>query len=313
MKAVSLTIEEWELYGSKNYLPVTGQPSFMNFRIGLLRFFARAKIVVLRDSEGLVHRHVTFYSLNLCLVTFIKVNQFYSRDGGLSGLGSFLDVARQEKGLVIIIGLPYDAFKTDRDSNRRILSIRSKPSVGTRLVDLKNLADNRPGKTFSNQWRRNFRKFQSLNLDIEIRNLRSDVSPNEKRLMYEQYRQFAARRGFQGPSIKDLSFLIEKMEGVDVFLISAKQLPTPLSDYLIICGNYTTMIYLIGISSDEGRRNCLPVGFMMASLNVSSKQGYQFFDLGGLNCNTIAGIRRFKEGIPGVNQEFGDGSHVVIF
>ena len=146
------------------------------------------------------------------------------------------------------------------------------------------------------KWRNLLRKGQKLGTSVLDVTNRDDI-----RKLIDMYVQFQKEKGFIGMSTDLLTAMVGTVDQnikLNVYrTLDAKNHQT--SGFVFISYTGDTATYLVGWTSDEGRRQQANYLLLWAGIQNAKKSGVKWFDLGGINQNTPKGIRHFKEGISG--------------
>lgn len=174
----------------------------------------------------------------------------------------------------------------ERDSNlawgSSLVSLKSEEEL---MVDLK-------GK-----WRNLLKKSQKS--DLVIRSKISNQSEIKK--LIDFYSQVKKQNNFTGISSNLLRCLSEQ-EGENWkfnYYIAEQLESSELAGMLVCVIHGDTATYLIGNTTDLGRKTNANYSLLWKAIIDSKNFGCKWFDLGGFNSNTPRGIRHFKEGLRG--------------
>ena len=157
--------------------------------------------------------------------------------------------------------------------------------------DVENLWTQLNGK-----WRNLLRK--GLKMQVAVLEVNT---PNQIDAILSQYERFQIEKGFDGVPKKIMHSLIS-IGDLDQ---SAKVYQTlcdetmEVSGFVIISYHFDTAMYLAGWSSPKGREQQANYLLLWQAINAAKMSGMKWFDMGGLNKNTPAGIAHFKKGIGG--------------
>jgi len=148
--------------------------------------------------------------------------------------------------------------------------------------------------SLNGKWRNCYRKGKKMGVEV------SDVSdcPDELKRLIENYESLKSKKDFSGLTNKLLNSLAAKKNPSWNFnIFKAQDKNATLLGYLVTVDHGNTSIYLIGITTEEGRR--LQANYVMLWEGVlnSKKKGCLNFDIGGLTDETPKGVAHFKKGL----------------
>ena len=147
------------------------------------------------------------------------------------------------------------------------------------------------------KWRNLLRK--SLKSDLVIRKNVKEAGEIEKLIQF--YQEVQKKNKFSGVSSKLLRSLSEQDSVSWKFnYYIAEHIDTlELAGVLVCITHGETATYLIGNTTELGRKTNANYNLLWNAIIDSKENGCKWFDLGGLNTNTPKGIRHFKEGLKG--------------
>jgi lipid II:glycine glycyltransferase (peptidoglycan interpeptide bridge formation enzyme) len=148
--------------------------------------------------------------------------------------------------------------------------------------------------SFHSKWRNLLKKSEKMNLELETPPLR-DALP----FLIHEYEKMQLDKNFKGISTKLLRQMTEQ-EGPSwncriLFAIHEGE----RHGMVMVVGHGDTCTYLIGWTSEEGRKLQVNYFLLWQSMLLFRNFGYRFFDVGGLGVNTTAGVEHFKKGLKG--------------
>lgn len=152
---------------------------------------------------------------------------------------------------------------------------------------------------FASKWRNSLRKGQRLGVYVEKKELTPEVVSD----FLESYKSFKKSLRFSG--ISDsllLSLVVQKGHSWTIDLLRAYMPNSTIESsatigYLLCIKAGLTSTYLIGTTSAEGRCNQANTVLLWESIRLSKANGSVYFDIGGLNNTTPAGVASFKKGM----------------
>ena len=170
----------------------------------------------------------------------------------------------------------------------------SAPAWASGLLSLKKSEDELL-MNLNGKWRNCLRK--GLRSEISIKN--SNVNTHNIQKLLHSYKKLKQEKKFSGISESLLENLAKKNDNnwkFNLFFASVKESDQPIGTLVSVSfGN--TAIYLIGTTSTKGRKlNANYILIWEAILNAKN-EGCSWFDIGGLDKTTPAGIAHFKKGL----------------
>ncbi|MBF0182605.1 MAG: GNAT family N-acetyltransferase [Magnetococcales bacterium] len=129
--------------------------------------------------------------------------------------------------------------------------------------------------------------------------IRTGVTEERLRELLDGYAAFQRDKGFDGISLPLLRALASRRGQNWGFHLLTAHAP----DGREAIGSLVTITHgdgatwLIGMTSEEGRRRLVNYPLLWRAILDAREQGLAWFDLGGVNAATPAGIRHFKEGV----------------
>ena len=149
------------------------------------------------------------------------------------------------------------------------------------------------------KWRNMLRKAQKSGLIVQHR----EVCAKELQRLLICYQTMQRDKGFSGVSQKLLSELTKQTGPTWRFdLYVAKSTESSSTDWagLLVSVRHGDMVtYLIAYTNDIGRKLNANYLLLWYSILAAKKLGCFWFDLGGMNENTMRGIVHFKSGVNG--------------
>lgn len=147
------------------------------------------------------------------------------------------------------------------------------------------------------KWRNLLRKSFKSNLVVENKN----CIGNELDLLINLYREVQVSNKFTGLSSELVRSLSEQnSEDWKFNYYTAHDSECSQLAGLLVCIQHgQTATYLIGITTELGRKTNANYNLLWNAIIDSKYSGCKWFDLGGLNENTPRGVRHFKEGLQG--------------
>lgn len=151
--------------------------------------------------------------------------------------------------------------------------------------------------TFHGKWRNCLRK--GLRLPVSVR--MADAGSSEFGTLLEMYGQLQADRRFSG--LPDSLITALALQGGDAWsmdLFVAEQSGSEAREtvgMLVTIRHGDTATYLIGATTDRGRELQANYVLLWHAIREAKRAGCQWFDIGGLNETTPAGVAHFKSGL----------------
>ena len=153
----------------------------------------------------------------------------------------------------------------------------------------------------SGKWRNSMRKGEKMGVVVT----RRSPSCDETRQLLREYRKLQQNRGFAGPPDKLIKALIAQPESAgwrfNIFIASkgGDALDGEPLGMLVTIESGATALYLIGLTSDIGRRMQANSVLLWRAILHAKNEGCKLFDIGGLGEATPSGIAEFKRGLNG--------------
>lgn len=146
------------------------------------------------------------------------------------------------------------------------------------------------------KWRNQMRRGLKLGASVEA----IKVSEESILELISFYKAHQIYRGYKGLS-EGLILAMSKQDQLglhfNIFAAYTLQAPKEYVGYLLSIGSGDTCTYIIGSSTDSGRKLQANSVLLWHSIVVAKNLGYKFFDIGGLNGDTPKGIYEFKKGL----------------
>ena len=149
-------------------------------------------------------------------------------------------------------------------------------------------------KGFSKGWRNSVQKAERSQLSIEW---------DDKTRSLAQFLQFyeidKSLKNYSGPSARFLSLLGKSCAPQKNMIIGrALRDGKEIAAILIVCHG-SSATYQVGWTLDEGRKTAAHQFLLARALPMLKEKGIMDFDLGGVNDETAAGVKKFKAGLGG--------------
>lgn len=106
-------------------------------------------------------------------------------------------------------------------------------------------------------------------------------------------------RGYDGPSPKLLSVLARHLIPQQNMVIGTARLDGERAAMIMMACHGRSATYLVGWTSDEGRKTAAHHRLLWSVLDVLKEKGISELDLGGVNDDSAQGVKTFKEGMGG--------------
>ena len=148
--------------------------------------------------------------------------------------------------------------------------------------------------SLNGKWRNCYRK--GLKMGVQI----SNVSDNESELknLLEHYKNLQTKKDFSGLTDNLIGSLAKKEDPLWKFnIFKAQDNNGTLLGYVVTVDHGNTSIYLIGITTNEGRQLQANYVMLWEGIVNAKKSGSLQFDIGGLTSDTPKGVAHFKKGL----------------
>lgn len=186
------------------------------------------------------------------------------------------------------------------ESTLSLMGLRklSGPAWSSGLLDISS-NENTILMSLKGRWRRGLRK--GIKQGIKV-SLASNTTPNVDQLI-DLYKTFQAEKQFVGLSENLIRAMASKEDQANwkFNIFKANLLEDGDEDkflgLLVSIEHGDTAIYLIGTTTDEGKKYQTNYVLFWEAILQAQKNGCQWFDIGGLNETTTKGIKQFKEGL----------------
>lgn len=145
------------------------------------------------------------------------------------------------------------------------------------------------------KWRNQMAAARKAGLAVEVTR-----APEALEWLVDRHEEMKAERGIDGPAAALLRALRTEVDGVDEELIVLRAGPAaaPVAGVLL-ARHGTSATYLVGWTSDEGRRGNASNLLLWESVKELQRTGCSWFDLCGLDERRTRGITAFKRGMGG--------------
>jgi lipid II:glycine glycyltransferase (peptidoglycan interpeptide bridge formation enzyme) len=209
-------------------------------------------------------------------------------------------LGKKSRGLLYIApDIQYSEALVDLFSNIGFKYRKNKAAWESAYIDI-DLDESQILDRMSGRWRNSLKKALKLNLNIQ--NLSKYDSITHFINLYECNK---VDKGFVGVSTKRvLDFLraSSKSSGISIFIANIKNRDDSPSREEVLGGVaiiHTSGVatYLIGASTEEGRRKDVNTLLLWAAILKAKELGCKKFDLGGLGDSTPSGIAKFKRSL----------------
>ena len=158
-----------------------------------------------------------------------------------------------------------------------------------------NLSEEELFSNLKGKWRNLLRKAQKLEVQVQ-----EVLDKDEVYKLMDIYHSFQEEKNFSGIPSKLLKAMYEYSgKGMNLKVYQTFDIDNNLSGFVFISHHGDTANYLIGWTSNEGRRQQANYILLWHSIIAAKNKGLVWFDMGGVNENTTQGIKHFKEGING--------------
>jgi lipid II:glycine glycyltransferase (peptidoglycan interpeptide bridge formation enzyme) len=169
------------------------------------------------------------------------------------------------------------------------------PTFGSTVLSLEHTKDEL-FKNLKGKWRNLLRKAQRLDLNVRLSSSSSDID-----YLIKSYAKMQQQAGFKGMPEKIIRhmFSMSTRDCDSTLLLAETEDSTLPVGMLVSMGNGDTCTYIIGWTSNEGRKFQANYILLWEAIILAKERGYRWFDLGGLSSSTPKGIAHFKSGICG--------------
>lgn len=148
--------------------------------------------------------------------------------------------------------------------------------------------------SLNGKWRNCYRKGKKMG--VEITNVSDSL--DELKLLIDHYQSLQSTKDFSGLSEALLISLANKKHPLWHFnIFKASDKNGNLLGYLVTVDHGDTSIYLIGVTTDEGRRLQANYVMLWEGILNAKRMSCLTFDIGGLTKDTPKGIAHFKNGL----------------
>ncbi len=167
---------------------------------------------------------------------------------------------------------------------------------GSMLIDL-NREEDEIFMSLKGKWRNLLRK--SMNCDVSVAKMTSEDNIDYLITAYNKHQEDKEFVGIPEKILRNMAKQIEPDWSFQIWGAFTKENnETPIAS-IVSVRHGDTCTYLVGISDDVGRRlNASYILLWNAILNAK-ESGCQYFDVGGVNSDTVKGIAHFKKGMGG--------------
>ena len=148
------------------------------------------------------------------------------------------------------------------------------------------------------KWRNLLRKGEKLGTTVECVDDHATVEGLIQR--YIEFQKMHAFVGVPEELLKSLSRQTGNHFAFKVYQTCGLVEPYELSGFIFVVYHGDTATYLVGWSSDEGRKQQANYLLLWQGIVDAMDGGLKWFDMGGLNQNTPKGITHFKQGLNGI-------------
>ncbi len=146
------------------------------------------------------------------------------------------------------------------------------------------------------KWRNLLRKGIKLGVTV------AEVdAPNRINAILDRYERFQIENNFTGVPRKILDSLlgqVGKTQNAKIFETHCN-VHSEISGFVVITYHFDTAMYLLGWTSQEGRKQQSNYVLLWQAIKDAKINGFKWFDMGGLTTNTPKGIAHFKTGVGG--------------
>lgn len=146
-------------------------------------------------------------------------------------------------------------------------------------------------------WRGSLNKAERESINIEF-----DDAGKTIEWFVNHYALDKVQRGYSGASVKMMRYLSHAFAiKKDILIVKAEQNGAPLAAALIFV-HEGSATYQAGWCNDAGRSVCANHLLLWQCALALKTRGVTDFDLGGVNDESAAGVKKFKEGLHGEHQ-----------
>ena len=148
--------------------------------------------------------------------------------------------------------------------------------------------------SLNGKWRNCYRK--GVKMGVQISNVSG--SARELKNLLEEYKNLQTKKDFSGLTGSLIDSLAKKEDPLWKFnIFKAQDKNGILLGYVVTVDHGDTSIYLIGITTNEGRKLQANYVMLWEGIINAKKSGSSQFDIGGLTSETPKGVAHFKNGL----------------
>jgi hypothetical protein len=170
---------------------------------------------------------------------------------------------------------------------------RDTPGAASAVLDISRTPEDiRAG--FHGKWRNLLKKSEKMGLDLEVPPL-AEAFP----FLLEQYETMQQEKSFEGVASSLLRAMVGRAGPAWTCQVLFAVHEGQRHGAVMTVGHGDTCTYLIGWTSDEGRRLQANYFLLWHCMLEMRRSGYRYFDVGGLGAHTTSGVEHFKKRLKG--------------
>ena len=145
-------------------------------------------------------------------------------------------------------------------------------------------------KRLQQKWRNMLNKAEKMEMELQVIKEKSGLE-----ILLKEYERFMEVRSFRGVSSDLIRFMYSHSSDM-IYAVNALK-NNQLFGAIIIGLHGDTCTYLVGFTSDEGRKNNANYFLLWNGLLHCKNLGFSWFDVGGVDDIKTSGIAHFKQGL----------------
>ncbi len=148
--------------------------------------------------------------------------------------------------------------------------------------------------SLNGKWRNCYRK--GIKMGVTVTNV--SESPNELKMLLNHYKNLQTKKDFTGLTDDLITSLVRQKSPLwRVNIFKAEDQEKNFLGYVVTVDHGDTSIYLIGITTNEGRKLQANYVMLWEGIINAKRYGSSKFDIGGLSSETPKGVAHFKKGL----------------
>tara|TARA_B100001250_G_scaffold26775_1_gene22083 strand:- start:11266 stop:12255 length:990 start_codon:yes stop_codon:yes gene_type:complete len=219
----------------------------------------------------------------------------FKKDIIISSLRLVINECKRRHWIMLQIAPEYEENESF-DNRLKALGLKklSNPPWASGIIDLKQDEESILA-SLNGKWRNCLRKGWKLGTKSKLTNNNS----KELESLIEEYSKLQKEKSFIGLSsnlIQEMSAIQDEYWKFNIF-VSPSASNSTIQGTLVSVQYGKSAIYLIGSSTQEGRKNQCNYVLLWEAIQHAKKSGCIYFDIGGLDETTPKGIAHFKKGL----------------